>query len=65
MKNQIEIGNYIRCTYEDETELYGKVLWVSHEQILIAIDSEGITTMVNATARSLEMIEIIEDGGHQ
>jgi hypothetical protein len=61
MKNQIEEGDYIRCTYEDESELYGTVLWVSPHVSLIAINSDGILTHVNTTASRLETIEILEE----
>jgi hypothetical protein len=62
MKNQIEEGDYIRCIYGDESELYGTVLWTSPNQILVAIDSSGVLTFVNTSASNLDIIEVLEGG---
>ena len=62
MKNQIEEGDYIRCVYGDDEELYGTVLWVSPNRYLISIDSNGTLTFVNATSSNLDLIEVMEEG---
>lgn len=60
MKTKIEEGDFIRCIYEDESELYGTVLWVNPNQTIISVDSNGVITFINANASSLELIEIME-----
>jgi ribosomal protein L24 len=61
MDNKIKEGDYIRCTYGDESELSGLVLQVSKEQWLITINSNGVLTLVNTLSSNLDMIEVEED----
>jgi ribosomal protein L24 len=61
MDNQIKEGDYIRCIYGDDSELFGLVLQVSKEQWLITVRSNGVLTLVNALSSNLDMIEVEED----